>query len=141
MENTRTEMSERLAGISAAALVLIPLDELFVQLQNAIGPWASEALEILVNCVFVEEPDDGRAPLAFRRLHRMLCNQGFERFEAEAIMREAYGKMLTLLDMHVPGWAEEAHYEEVGHWMHSHCTLALQFKAERKHERARRSKR
>ena len=110
--------------------VVLSLRDLYDWLNECLGPMATEVLSIYADCVFDEDPVDARAPEAFRRLHRTLCGQGLDRFEAERVMREGYGKLLAYLDEMLPGWSSHVHYHGLEHSMRGSMHLMLVFRPE-----------
>ena len=106
-------------------IFMLPMGEMYKWLDQVLGPMAAEVLEILAACVCEDDLSTPWAPQAFRRLHRTLCNQGMDRFEAEGLMREAYNRMLSHLSTLVPEWLELEHYYGLEHSMRGHQTLML----------------
>lgn len=125
MANPRPKLTTDLLDVAQPMIFILPLDEIYAWMRQMLGPMAAEILEILAACVCDDELHDGRAPPAFRRLHRTLMNQGLDRYEAEALMRQAYVRLTAQLSAALPEWMELEHYYGLEHSMRGHQTLLL----------------
>lgn len=135
-KTTTTVKKVDLLDITRPLVFVLPLDEIYAWLSQGLGPMGAEVLEILVACACDDGPDDSRAPPAFRRLHRTLMNQGLDRYEAESLMREAYGRLTSHLSDNLPEWSELEHYNGLQHSMRGHKTLVISVQPEPSRVRA-----